>query len=42
MTAVGQRDAAKTHVMTATEEIVMGGIAGNPQGPVNARLIAQM
>ena len=36
--AVGLRDTAKTHMMTATEWIVMEGIAGNPQGPVRTRL----
>jgi len=30
--AVRQKDTAKTHVMTATEQIAMGGIADNPQG----------
>ena len=36
--AVGLRDTAKTHMMAATEWIVMEGIAGNPQGPVRTRL----
>ena len=39
---VRQKDTAKTIVMTATEQIAMGGIAGDPQGPVRTRLIAQM
>ena len=40
--AVGQRDTAKSHIMTATEKIAMRGIAGYPQGLVRTRLIVQM
>ena len=39
---IGQKDIAKTHGMTATEQILMEGIAGNPQGPIRTRLITQM
>ena len=39
---IGQKDIAKTHGITATEYIIMEGIAGNPQGSVRTRLITQM
>ena len=39
---IGQKDIAKTHGMTATAQIMMKGIAGNPQGPVRTTLITQM
>ena len=37
-----QKYTAKTDVMTATENIMMKGIADDPQGPVRTILIAQM
>ena len=39
---IRQKDTPKIDVMTATENIVIRGIADDPQGPVKRILIAQM